>query len=84
MTKVKFIEANPIRVSQTTTCRLLDITRQTLLEMIKRDSTFPKPIKMGESNQSSVYFDYQELLDWHESVKKKTRGLEAAQEQAND
>lgn len=84
MTKVKFIEANPIRVSQTTTCKLLDITRQTLLEMIKRDSTFPKPIKMGESNQSSVYFDYQELLDWHESVKKKTRDLEAAQEQAND
>ncbi len=74
MKKVKFVEASPIRVSQKTTCELLDISRQTLLNLIERDPDFPKSIKDGESSQSSVYFDYQELLDWHELTKKKSRG----------
>ena len=74
MEKVKFVEASPIRVSQKTTCELLDVSRQTLLNIIERVADFPKPIKDGDSRQSSVYFDYQELLDWHELTKKKTRG----------
>ena len=74
MEKVKFVKASPIRVSQKTTCELLDVSRQTLLNIIERDADFPKPIKDGDSSQSSVYFDYQELLDWHELTKKKAKG----------
>ena len=44
MEKVKFVKANPIRVSQKTTCELLDVSRQTLLNIIERDADFPKPI----------------------------------------
>lgn len=56
-----------IRVSYTSTCKLLDLSREGLRKLIKKDPTFPRPIKEGDQMQSPVYFDYQELLAWHKA-----------------
>lgn len=66
---VFMLQATPIRIQFSTACRLLDVTRPSLLHTISKDPTFPRPLKMGTSKQSPVYFDYQELVDWHNSKK---------------
>lgn len=58
-----------IRVQFKTVCELLDISRETLRHRMRIDETFPKAIKMGESKQSPVFFDYAELMAWHEKQK---------------
>ena len=75
-----FMTIKPIRVQFSTTCQLFDVTRESLRHTIRKDPTFPKPIKMGTSKQSPVFFDYQELLEWHNSKKEAaTAQVEAAQ-----
>ena len=59
----------PIRVQFNTTCQVLDISREKLRHLQRTDETFPKAIKMGESKQSAVFFDYAELMAWHEKQK---------------
>lgn len=56
-----------IRVSYQSTCKLLDLSREGLRKLIKKDPTFPRPVKEGTQMQSPVYFDYQELLAWHKA-----------------
>lgn len=56
---------NPIRVQFKTACELLDISRESLRHIQRTDETFPKAIKMGTSKQAPVYFDYAELVEWH-------------------
>ena len=62
-------QATPIRIQLSTACQLLDVTRESLRHIIRKDPTFPRPMKMGTSKQSPVFFDYQELVDWHNSKK---------------
>lgn len=57
----------PIRVTKKQACDLLAIGREKLRILTETDPTFPKPYKTGESRQSAVFFDYQALLDWHQS-----------------
>lgn len=59
----------PIRIQFKTTCKLLDISREKLRHLQRTDETFPKAIKMGGSKQSAVFFDYAELMAWHEKQK---------------
>lgn len=66
---VVFMQASPLRIQFSTACQLLDVTRESLRHTIRKDPTFPKPIKMGTSKQSPVFFDYQELVEWHNSKK---------------
>ena len=54
-----------IRINQQTACQLLDLSREGLRKLIKKDPTFPRPIKEGTHIQAPVYFDYQSLLNWH-------------------
>ena len=56
-----------IRVNYATTCQLLDLSREGLRKLRKKDPTFPRPIKEGTHIQAPVYFDYQSLLDWHKA-----------------
>ncbi|MEG1297312.1 MAG: hypothetical protein RSD02_13195 [Niameybacter sp.] len=35
----------------------------------RTDADFPKAIKIGTSKQAPVYFDYAELLEWHNNKK---------------
>ena len=67
----------PIRVQFKTTCELLDISRESLRHIQRTDETFPKAIKMGTTKQAPVYFDYAELVQWHQSQKQSLVVLEA-------
>ncbi len=69
-----FMTIKPIRIQFKTTCELLDISRETLRHRMRTDESFPKPIKMGTAKQSPVYFDYAELMAWHEAQKSSTQG----------
>ncbi|ENU4056152.1 transcriptional regulator [Acinetobacter baumannii] len=64
-----FNRIDPIRVSLPRACELLDISRESLRHIVRTDASFPRPIKTGESKQSPVYFDYAELVEWHNSKK---------------
>jgi len=67
----------PIRVQFKTACELLDVSRESLRHIVRTDSSFPRPIKTGESKQASVYFDYAELVAWHNCQKQSLAVLEA-------
>ena len=56
---------NPIRVQFKTACQILDISRESLRHLVRTDKTFPKAIKTGEAKQAPVYFDYAQLVEWH-------------------
>lgn len=66
---VLMLQTTPIRIQFSTACQLLDVTRESLRHTIRKDPSFPRPLKMGTSKQSPVFFDYQELVDWHNSKK---------------
>ncbi|EPC2247800.1 transcriptional regulator [Acinetobacter baumannii] len=66
-----FNKIDPIRVNFSTACELLCVTREYLRHTIRKDPTFPRPIKMGITKQAPVFFDYKELVEWHNSKKVK-------------
>lgn len=62
-------EVTPLRIQFGTVCQLLDVTRESLRHTIRKDPTFPAPIKMGATKQAPVFFDYQEIVEWHNRKK---------------
>lgn len=64
-----FMTIQPIRIQFKTACELLDISRESLRHLIRTDNTFPKPMKMGTAKQAPVYFDYADLMAWHQQQK---------------
>lgn len=58
---------SPIRVQFKTACQILDISRESLRQLIQTDENFPKPIKTGTTRQAPVYFDYEQLVKWHKN-----------------
>lgn len=58
-------------------CNFLSISRDGLKKLQKRDLAFPKPIKLGDSRQSSVFFIQEELDAWLDA--KKAERNEVAQ-----
>lgn len=72
-----FMSIKPIRVQFKTVCELLDISRESLRHKVRTDPTFPKAIKEANSKQSPVYFDYAELMQWHNSQKQSLATMEA-------
>lgn len=73
---VVFMQTTLIRIQFSTACQLLDVTRESLRHTIRKDPSFPRPLKMGTSKQSPVFFDYQEIIEWHNS-KKASAEMEA-------
>ena len=59
----------PIRVTYNQACELLSVKREALRLLVQQDATFPRPIKHGTQRQSPVYFDYADLLAWHNNQK---------------
>ena len=59
--------------------KILDMSKSGLDKLVANDPTFPRPIKMGESRQSAVYFDESELNAWIESKKAARPVLEVVQ-----
>ena len=64
-----FMTIQPIRIQFKQTCELLDISRESLRHIVRTDKSFPRPIKTGDTKQAPVYFDYAELLEWHNKQK---------------
>lgn len=62
-----FMPIYPIRIQFKTACQILDVSRETLNNIIKLDPDFPPKIKIGTSRQSPVYFDYLAIIEWHKS-----------------
>lgn len=62
-------QATPLRLSQKTTCQVLDLSAEGLRKLMVKDPTFPKAYKVGSTRQAPVYFDYAELLQWYNSHK---------------
>lgn len=58
----------PVRIQLKTACQILDVSRETLNNIIKLDPNFPPKIKTGTSRQSPVYFDYMAIIEWHKST----------------
>nr|WP_272909691.1 transcriptional regulator [Acinetobacter nectaris] len=56
---------------------MLGITRSTLRDLPKKDPSFPKCYKFGNTRQAPVYYDYADLLAWHNAQKEKATGVEA-------
>lgn len=59
----------PLQISYRKVCQMLDISRDTLRVLIQRDPTFPRPIKLGNTRQSSVFFSHSALVEWHNKRK---------------
>ena len=68
---------SPIRVQFKTACQILDVSRESLRHIVRTDTAFPRPIKTGDSKQSAVYFDYAELVEWHNGQKQILAAMEA-------
>lgn len=67
----------PIRVTYNQACELLSIKRDALRRLSQEDPTFPKSIKCGNNRQSPVYFDYADLIAWHNNQKANHSEMEA-------
>jgi len=72
-----FMTIKPIRVQFKTACELLDVSRESLRHIVRTDASFPRPIKTGESKQASVYFDYAQLVEWHNKQMQSLAVMEA-------
>ena len=72
-----FMTTSPIRIKFKTVCELLDISRESIRHIVRTDASFPRPKKEGDAKQSPVYFDYAELIEWHNNKKKSLAVLEA-------
>ena len=53
------------------------MSREALRHKVRTDATFPRPIKTGGTKQAPVYFDYAELLEWHNNQKQSLAAMEA-------
>lgn len=51
-------------IRQPALCVWLDLSRSGLEKLRKRDSSFPKPIKDGNSRQAAVYYVVTEVNEW--------------------
>ncbi len=50
-------------------CELLKTTRTGIRNLELRDSSFPKKIKLYDSQQSPAYYDLDEINQWFEAKK---------------
>ena len=51
-------------IRQSSLCDLLDLSRSGLDKLRKKDPTFPKPLKDGESRQAAAYYVMAEIEAW--------------------
>ncbi|WP_347460952.1 transcriptional regulator [Acinetobacter sp. ANC 7454] len=58
-------QLNPRRLKKKVVCDLLGISVNHLRKISLADESFPKPLKSGTARQAGVYYDYQEILEWH-------------------
>ena len=71
---LNIVQIKPFLLSYNTVCKLLGIERNALRNLMKKDDSFPKPLKMGQSRQAAVYFDREEIEVWYQGFKERCRG----------
>ncbi|WP_243667134.1 helix-turn-helix transcriptional regulator [Pseudomonas brassicae] len=54
-------------IRQSALCDLLDLSRSGLDKLRKKDPTFPKSLKDGESRQAAAYYVMAEIEAWIQS-----------------
>jgi len=54
-------------IRQPALCQWLDVTRSGLAKLRAKDSSFPKPIKDGDSRQAAAYYVVAEIEAWLQS-----------------
>ena len=55
----------PLRITRKDVCKLLSISLNQLRKISLADETFPACIKSGTSRHAGVYYDYDEIKNWH-------------------
>lgn len=65
---------NKALIRQTALCEWLDLSRSGLDKLRKKDPTFPRPLKDGESRQAAAYYVVSEVNAW---LEKKIQGRDA-------
>ncbi|MDH4560460.1 transcriptional regulator [Pseudomonas sp. BN411] len=55
---------NKALIRQTALCSWLDLSRSGLDKLRKKDPTFPKPIKDGETRQAAAFYVVAEVEAW--------------------
>lgn len=63
-------------LKKNTVCKRLELTPNGLARLMAKDPSMPRPIKFGDTMQSSVYFDADELEKWIES-KRQAREIQS-------
>ena len=61
-------------IKKSETCSRLSLSADGLRKLQLKDPSFPKPIKLGSSKQSPLFFDVKELEQWLESKKAERTG----------
>lgn len=54
-------------IRQTALCTWLDLSRSGLDKLRKKDPTFPRPLKEGDTRQAAAYFVVSEVQSWLQS-----------------
>lgn len=63
--QTKEVPLVPLRITRKDVCKLLSISLNQLRKISLVDETFPSAIKSGTSRQAGVYYDYDEIKNWH-------------------
>ncbi|XZY02537.1 helix-turn-helix transcriptional regulator [Acinetobacter baumannii] len=63
------MQITPIRLIKRDAAKLLGLSIDGLDKLTKKDPSFPKPYKMGTTKQAHAYFDYADLVAWHNAKK---------------
>lgn len=56
-----------VLIRQPALCNWLDVSRSGLDKLRKKDQTFPKPIKDGDTRQAAAYYVVAEVEAWLQS-----------------
>lgn len=55
---------NQALIRQPEVCKAISQTRSGLEKLRKKDPTFPKPVRFGDTRQSAVYYVIEEVNAW--------------------
>ncbi|KPU62158.1 helix-turn-helix transcriptional regulator [Pseudomonas sp. H11T01] len=58
------LDTSKVLIRQTNLCAQLDLSRSGLDKLRKKDESFPKPIKDGNTRQAATYYVVAEVEAW--------------------
>ena len=67
--EMNIMQITPIRLIKRDAAKLLGLSVDGLNKLAAKDPLFSKPYKTSDARQAHVYFDYADLLAWHNTQK---------------